>query len=111
MKSFNDLGMSINCLEDEMATEWKEIVESSGYKVGVDSDECAIYTTQHSKCVGCEYEVGCGKYVALGINALSILLYKPTDFNDHLTMSKHVRKITKMIMDAKTPEELKAIPL
>ena len=89
--------------------DFKEIIEESGFEVGVNSDECVIYRTEHPNCFGCDYKIGCDKYVLIKLALLSSTLYTPKDYDDCLKMNSRIGENIKKILDAKTEEELKNI--
>jgi hypothetical protein len=87
-----------------------QLVESNGDKYVHGSVDCTIFLTEHKNCKGCPAEIGCAKVARLMINALSQSMYKPNTYDDFVKMQTRTDELSKMILCAKTLEELKSIP-
>ena len=87
-----------------METELKTLVEDSGFKIGMGSDECTIYKTEKGNCFGCNFEVGCSKLSTLMNISMLPMMYKATSFTDFQRITNRVSELTKMAMAAKTPK-------
>ncbi|KKK84101.1 hypothetical protein LCGC14_2786730 [marine sediment metagenome] len=72
----------------------KELIESKGNTVGMNSPDCNQWKASHGHCFGCQYEMGCSQFVGLVLASMDI---NPAD------------KIGKVI-NTKTPEEVEQIP-
>ena len=71
----------------------RQAVVAHGYEVGMDSQECTDYRSNHENCEGCQYELGCNKLVTLQL--LSISTPRPNS--------------VERVLKAKTREELLAV--
>ena len=77
--------------------------------IGVDTDECALWKAEHSKCTDCQYELGCSKYVGLLMVQMQGAMYKPKDFADSIASNKQIAKLMIDVSEAKIKEELDAL--
>jgi hypothetical protein len=80
----------------------KEVVELTGNKVMVNTEECTQWKKEHNaeNCLNCKYTLGCGKFVKM---QLAIICYNS---HNHAL----VDGIIERIIEAKTMSELQAIP-
>jgi hypothetical protein len=87
-------------------------IEEQGFKCNKDTPECVIYLNEHpdTHCEGCPTEMACRKYVRMELTMLLPMMYTPKDFNDFQVMNNRVVELLKMIMEAKTIDELMNIP-
>lgn len=88
---------------------FKEMVEETGAKVGVESDECTLHKTTHENCKGCQYELGCCKHSALGILSLAGARYQAKDFDDSIAALHRVSDLMSEILKAKTTDDVRTI--
>lgn len=87
------------------------MLRERGDRVDRDTDECVSWKTKHSNCCGCPSELGCIKVARLLALANIHVIYKT---EQHLPDIEATRQITTMedhILNTKTVEELRAIPL
>lgn len=88
-----------------------ELVELSGSSIGMNGPVCLIWKADHKNCAGCPSEVGCGKLARLGLLILTTAArYSPRSFEDFQSMQSRINYLKEKILEAKTLEELKAIP-
>jgi len=88
----------------------EELVEKSGYKVGIHSGYCVEWNLTHKNCTGCEYYLGCGKLVRLKAICLGSLLYEPRSYDDFVKMANRQQELMELTLKAKTAEELGKVP-
>lgn len=88
----------------------KEIVILNGDEIGMGEPPCVLWKADHDNCVGCPYELGCGKQVHLGLAMMSRLAHTPTSFDDFQKMENRIQELQDRVLKAKTLKELKAIP-
>jgi len=93
----------------EMADVMQKMVETVD-EVALHTAECVTWTVEHGNCKGCRTQLGCSKVVHLmGIQMIP-LTYHPKDYDDFARMNTRIQELITMCMEAKTPEEVKAIP-
>jgi len=71
---------------------------------------CVIHKMEHENCAGCSSEMACGKLVRLMLVLLLPASYPHRDFEEWQKMEARVQELLSQVMEAKTPEDLKAIP-
>ena len=94
----------------EIQDAYRDLVEKSGYTVGVGSVDCTVFKTDHRSCTGCQHEMGCNKLARLMLVGLIPLGYTPASFADHQAMMGRMNELSRGIMDAETVEQLKGLP-
>ena len=57
-------------MNEQISTAYRGLVEASGTPVGLHSAHCVVYRLEHENCVGCDYELGCAKFIAARLIAL-----------------------------------------
>jgi len=101
-----------NKMEDfKPMDELRKLVEENGDEVGQGSTECDLFHVDHTNCDGCKYNLGCAKLSHLGLIMLLPAMYNPTSFDDFLNMTQKMTNLQKRVMEAKSMEELKGIPM
>jgi len=94
----------------ETMERFKSIVIDNGDEVAIKEPPCILWKADHKNCKGCQYELGCGKYVALLLVVMMPQVYTPTCFEDFQKMETRIEELQDRILKAKTPDELKTIP-
>lgn len=91
-------------MSSEISEEVKEMVRKCGDEVALHEPPCVLWKADHENCVGCQYELGCGKVAHI----LLIIIdpYEPKDYDDHLKKQRHIFDLTDRTLEAKTPDEL-----
>ncbi len=87
-----------------------ELVRSLGDAVAIHEPPCVLWKADHENCVGCEYELGCGKVVHLMLVMMMPMQYTPSGFDDYQKMQERIDDLMARAMEAKTIDELKAVP-
>jgi DNA-binding transcriptional MerR regulator len=87
----------------------KELVESHGNQVWIDTDECKRWIEKNQNCKDCASEIGCLKFVMINHCLLVRVQYTPKSFEDFLSMEKWIRETVDKILKAKTVDELSKI--
>jgi len=93
----------------EIFQEFRELIESNGDGVGLDSPVCVLWKSEHDNCKGCSAELGCAKATAMMGVSLTNLIYKPKDYEDFQRMNSDIHKRLSAILEAKSAEEVKAV--
>lgn len=87
----------------------KELVETHGNQVSIDTDECKRWIEKNQNCKDCASEIGCLKFVMINHCLLVRAQYTPKSFEDFLSMEKWIRETIDKILKAKTIDELNKI--
>lgn len=85
-------------------------IENEGFVYAKDSPECVIYLTEHNDCVGCPTKIACDKLIKLMCVFMLPLVYEPKSFEDFQNVFNRSKELTKLILKAKTKEEMEKIP-
>jgi hypothetical protein len=88
----------------------KELVQTQGFPVNIDSEFCKGYRAAHLNCFGCESEQGCARMTHILLVFMKAMLHKPVSFADSLAQDKWVQdQMAKALDKNVTIEELKNI--
>lgn len=96
--------------EIDLSEEIQELVRNNGDEVAIKEPPCVLWKAEHGNCVGCKYELGCGKVVRLMLIMMIPMMYKPTSFADHQTMENRIQELIALTLKTTTPDELRAVP-
>ena len=88
----------------------KELVEANGDSVGMNQPVCLIWRTDHEDCTGCPSALGCSKMAKIRLVTTIPMFYQPNSFKDFQKMSDRIDKLMEMVLNAKTPDEVKKVP-
>ena len=98
-------------MEDiKLGDELRELIETGGDTVGMNSKDCVIWKLEHKNCKNCPTELGCGKVVRLMSLMLLPSMYQPQSYDDFAQMQNRISELQKKILDAKTVDTLLSIP-
>jgi hypothetical protein len=88
-----------------------DLIRNTGLEVGIDTIKCDVWKQHNPNCKGCDCELGCGKVVRLEALAFTSVVYTPTSFLDFQQMHQRILELQELIIEAKTADELKVIPI
>jgi len=91
-----------------------DLVRSHGDKADIYTAECEIWKLEHHNyptCDGCPSQLGCTKAVQIALVDMIPLIYHPKDYDDFVKMRNRMDKLVYDILNAKTLEEVKTIPV
>lgn len=100
-------GNKLSEMFQEMA---QEKVRANGDEVAIHTEKCVLWGLEHPDCVGCSSILGCCKAVNLILRMMIPLMYQPKSFDDFVRMEKRIQELNDRILNAKTLDELKAVP-
>lgn len=97
----------------EMIEEIKDLVKENGSPVLMNSPYCVKrrpkWRGKHSKCPGCESELGCNKVVVMMGAVMKHAFICVSDCKDYQEKSRRIEGIKDRILDAQTMGELDKI--
>lgn len=96
--------------ELNFSQEMQELVISQGDEVAIHEPPCVLWKSEHENCVGCHYELGCGKVVHLMLVMMTPMMYQPKDYDDFVKMDNRIQELMAKTLEAKTPDELHKVP-
>ena len=94
----------------EIQQGFRELVEKCGDDIAINEPTCIIWKADHSNCLGCPSELGCGKLVHLMLVHLIPMTYTPKNFEDHQKMHTRILELQRMVLASSTTDELRAVP-
>lgn len=103
--------------DEKMTEDIKDIIRMDGTPVLMDSPYCLKRRPKwkkwrrHSKCLGCESEIGCAKAALMAIAIAKEVILRVSGREDSRETLRRLREIKNKIFDAQSVEELDKINL